>query len=236
MNNRWACFEIRVSTRAEDTDNDPREDSKILCAAIAVRDGDDEDSFIFHETTEDGSIGDALSKTICHDLLRTLTRFHGAGYTVVSWNGVGHDLMTLAYNTEQYDECRNLAMRHCDVMFQFHCQAGHPISLRAAANGMKVPLGEHRQQQVDHTQLWEHPMLRELVVQHAALDAATTIEVARRCQEQGEMTWITMRNHVRVLPFPHGLLKAEDAMDLPTPDTSWMADPIPREKFYRWLT
>ena len=236
MNDTWASFEIRVSPSAESAGNQPQEDSRILCAAIAVRDGDDEQSFVFHETGDDGSIGDNLSRTACHDLLRTLAKFQDRGCTLVSWNGVGHDLMTLAHNTERYGECRDLAMRHCDVMFQFHCHAGFPVSLRAAANGMGVPLGEHRARQIDPAEIWQIQPLRESVLHHAVLDAATTIEVARRCQQQGELTWVTMRNHVRAMPFPHGLLKAEDAMALPQPDTSWMHDPIPREKFYRWLT
>jgi hypothetical protein len=40
---------------------------------------------------------------------------------------------------------------------------------------------------------------------------------------------------VRTMELPEGWLTVSEALGLPLPDTSWMSDPWPRERFTGWM-
>lgn len=229
---KWASFELRTNQRFTPAPEPPEGAAQLLCATIAINDDDRIESFNFNA---DG-IDDTMDPATCIGMLQILQRLLETGYTLVSWNGLGHDLPSLAHSTEKYEACREIALAHHDLMFQFHCYAGFPVSLRNAAQGMQVPLGEHRQQQIEAADLWPDVAMRREVVEQTAQDARTTIKLARSCQERAMLSWITAKGARRRMPFPHGLLAVQDAMWLPEPDTSWMDNPIPRSEFYHWLT
>ena len=236
MSRKLAAFEIRTNQRLEPTKNPTYEECKILCAAISIsKDDATEESFTFYDPDPEGAISDALSPPTCQDLAQALRRLRSSDFTLVSWNGLGHDLNALAHCTEQYDLCRQLALEHHDVMFQVHCAAGFPVSLRAAALAMRIPLGEYREQQVDSAGLWEYPPMRPRLLQEAAADARTTLQVAQRIDSDGEFIWITQRGRKRSMRMRCGTIPVRQALNIPEPRTDWMDAPIPRAEFYQWL-
>lgn len=232
--NPWAAFEIRTNQSFRPEPHPPEAQARILCATIITNAS--ESPLNLCASAPNGAIGSSFRTDACREILQILSQLHQRRYALVSWNGLGHDLKALAHNTEEYDACREIALAHCDLMFQFHCYAGFPVSLSAAARAMALPLGDFRRQSIDAASLWEDPGQREEILNQTAQDAATTLAAAQKCHETGRLSWITMRGIRRSLSFPHGLLSVQDAMWLPDPDTSWMDNPIPRSNFYRWLT
>lgn len=230
-----AAFEIRTDRQDFKSQNGSTpQPCRLICAAIALSDSDE--VFTFYDTGPAGVPAAAMSKTTGRNLLGALRRFHNSEYRLVSWGGLGYDLEALAQHTEQVDDCGQIAWSHTDLMFQFHCRAGFPVSLRAAALGMALPLGNDRRHEVNAGELWTDTSQRERVIAATAQDAETTRAVAQACQRLRRIDWITQRGDQRYLAMPDGILTVQQAAELPQPDTSWMQDPIPRTKFYQWLT
>ena len=70
---------------------------------------------------------------------------------------------------------------------------------------------------------------------YVAQDARTTLEVAQACEGCGELRWIARSGKVRRMALGEGWLTVREALELPLPDTSWMDEPWPREKFTGWM-
>ena len=47
--------------------------------------------------------------------------------------------------------------------------------------------------------------------------------------------WVARSGKVRQMELPRGWLTVGEALELPLPDTSWMDEPWPREKFTGWM-
>ena len=72
---------------------------------------------------------------------------------------------------------------------------------------------------------------REEVLRYVGQDVRTTLELARVCESRGELRWVARSGKVRCMTLGEGWLTVEVALRLPLPDTSWMDEPWPRERF-----
>jgi hypothetical protein len=158
----------------------------------------------------------------------------GRGDTIVTWNGVGFDLDVLAEESGMLRECRKLAANHVDMMFHVVCRLGHGVGLDAAARGMGVQGKPEGMSGEVAPVLWAQGK-REEVLRYVAHDVRTTLDLATACEALGALRWIARSGKVRRMMLPDGWLTAGEAGRLPFPNTSWMSEPWPRERFAGWM-
>jgi hypothetical protein len=174
-----------------------------------------------------------MSREETAELVGYLTTQVEQGRTVVTWNGVGFDFDVLAEESGLLETCRVLALGHVDMMFHVLCRLGHGVSLDAAARGMGLDGKPKGMNGKLAPALWAEEK-REEVLRYVGQDVRTTLELARVCESRGELRWVARSGKVRCMTLGEGWLTVEVALRLPLPDTSWMDEPWPRERFTGW--
>ena len=76
---------------------------------------------------------------------------------------------------------------------------------------------------------------QEEVLRYVAQDVRTTMELATACETCEAFRWIARSGRLGPMPLSQGWLAVEEALGLPLPDTSWMDEPWPRERFTTWM-
>ncbi len=71
-------------------------------------------------------------------LVRFLDNRVAAGYTIVTWNGIGFDFDVLAEESGMRLRCRSLAMGHVDMMFHLLCQLGFGVTPQFSRQGRRL--------------------------------------------------------------------------------------------------
>ncbi len=156
------------------------------------------------------------------------------GYTLLTWNGLGFDFDVLAEESEMQAECRQLAVRHVDMMFHVFCELGYPIGLAAAARGMGTTGKTEGMDGALATRMWQEGN-RQPVVEYCAQDVRATLELGNACEERQRMSWTSRAGIPHTLNLRRGWRAVREAAARPRPDTSWMTGPIPRSNFTGWL-
>lgn len=171
------------------------------------------------------------------DILARFAAAHTQGnWTAVAWNGLSFDLRMIAHAANSVRSASHIALDSMwDPMFQFLCQRGFPISLKACAECMldgrtKIEDG------ADAPALWlagEHQRVIDYVVD----DCRITAELARAILEQGKFRWRTKRGDVREEPLAFGeaLTPRECIERLEPPDQSWMEKPLSIARAFSWV-
>jgi hypothetical protein len=202
----------------------------ISCAATFF--GDGREPTLWHGGDR-ARPADKMSREEATALVRYLSEQVAQGCTLVTWNGVGFDLDVLAEESGMREECKRLALAHVDMMFQVLCRLGHGVSLDAAARGMGVAGKPEGMNGAVAPALWAEGK-REEVLRYVAGDVRTTLDVARVCEGCGELRWVARSGRLRCMTLREGWLTVREALELPLPDTSWMDEPWPRERFTGW--
>jgi len=184
--------------------------------------------------TDRSSPKDRMTREEAAGLVEYLSRQAEAGYTILTWNGTGFDFDVLAEESGLLETCHMLARNHVDLMFHAFCQLGHGVGLDAAARGMAVAGKTKGMSGELAPVLWAEGR-REEVLRYVAQDVKTTMDVALKCESCGELRWVSRSGMRRSMPLPEGWLAVSEALELPLPDTSWMTDPWPRERFTGWM-
>ena len=183
----------------------------------------------------DGNPWPQMSSMQAQVFVRYLLRMVGQGYTIVSWNGLGFDFDVLAEESGLHEECKDLALNHIDPMFHLFCERGFALSLNKVAHGMGLSGKTEGMNGALAPVLWAEGRYQE-VMDYVAQDARTTLEVFQAAQKHGYLSWISRAGRRQIWrPAAGRWLTVREAMDLPLPDTSWMTNPWPREKFTGWL-
>jgi hypothetical protein len=164
------------------------------------------------------------------------------GRPVVTWNGLGFDFDVVAEESffeMTRERVRNLALGHIDIAFQMFCEKGFMCGLDAAAKGQGVGAKLEGMSGAKAPIMWRKGRkAQDLTLQYVAQDASITAAVYRSILDKGLMRWVTKRGGLGTwVPTIHDgrLLTCRECLDLPLPDTSWMDDPWPREKFAGWV-
>ena len=76
---------------------------------------------------------------------------------------------------------------------------------------------------------------REEVLRYVAQDVKTTMDLAVACETLGALRWIAKSGKLRTMRLLEGWLTVSDTLELPLPNTSWMDEPWPRERFTGWM-
>ena len=233
-NRKYAAFDLE--TAAEIPDGSEWREHRplgITCAALYAQESDD--PLTWYSTTGSGEIADLMSREDLTLMVRQLAAMQEQGFTIVTWNGTGFDFDVLAEESGLGQECRQLTMDHVDMMFHVLCKKGHPLSLQAAAMGMKLDGKTAGMDGEKAVQMWREDQ-REDVVNYCAQDSRCTLELALACEEAGSLRWTSRSGRDQSLAIRAGWLTVRQAMKLPQPDIGWMTEPIPRESFTQWLT
>lgn len=181
----------------------------------------------------DGRFADKISRGMCQTLvanLQLLTR--DAGYTILTWNGLGFDFDILAEESGMFEECKDLALGHIDMMFHFLCSKGYALGLDAASKGMGLPGKPEGMTGAIAPQLWANGEYHR-VLDYVSWDSKNTLGVAEAVDAAGRLNWTARSGRPNSWPCKKWLT-VKEAMALPVPDTSWMKDPWKRSKFYGW--
>jgi uncharacterized protein YprB with RNaseH-like and TPR domain len=186
----------------------------------------------YEQDAGEQATGKVLSQERAGALVQYLTDAVQAGQTIVTWNGAGFDLRVLAQASGRADGCVELAWRHLDLMFWFHCRNGYSIGLDRAAQAV----GSGKTQGMDGAEaakLWSAGEY-ERVLDYVEQDVRALEAIYQRAKQSNALRWINTRGRTSRAAGP--LLAVREAYKLPMPDTSWMRRaPWPREKFVGWM-
>ena len=187
---------------------------------------------------DDGWPGDAMRPEQVRAAVDDLAIYMESGFQLVTWNGLGFDWQIIADESKAASVIvRELALDHVDMMYHVFCAKGFPLSLKAAAEGMGVGTKLEGVDGAQAPDLWASGFRtdRERVVHYCAQDAALTLRLAIACQRQGWLWWLSRSNRPNKLELPGGWKTVREARQMPSPDTSWMSDPMNRSDFDGWL-
>ena len=233
-NRKYAAFDLE--TAAEIPDGSEWREHRplgITCAALYTPETDS--PVTWYSTTESGEIADLMSREDLTMMVRQLAAMQERGFTIVTWNGLGFDFDVLAEESGQLEECRRLTLDHVDMMFHILCKQGYPLSLQAAALGMKLEGKTAGMDGEKAVEMWRDGQ-REDVVDYCAQDSRCTLELALASEKAGSLRWTSRSGRDQSMAIRAGWLTVRQAMKLPQPDTGWMTEPLPREIFTQWLT
>jgi hypothetical protein len=233
MARRYLAFDIETAGEWPDgSDWRPFRPLGISCAATLPSDA--ATLALWHGVDADGRPADRMTRQDAARLVEHLQAMAGQGYTILTWNGLGFDFDVLGEESGRGEPCRALARGHVDMMFHVFCSQGFPVGLAAAAQGMGLPGKPEGMTGLLAPAMWAKGQRQE-VLDYVAQDVRTTLDLATSCERQGGLCWVTRRGTTKRMPLPQGWLTVESALNLPTPDTSWMSRPMSRDDFTAWL-
>jgi hypothetical protein len=155
------------------------------------------------------------------------------GYTILTWNGLSFDFDVLAEESGMHAECAELAMNHVDMMYHVFCIRGHYLGLDKVAKGLGLPGKTAGMDGAQAPQMWADGKFAE-VLEYVAQDVRTTMAVALEAERIGGVQWVSATGRTNVIDLDRWM-PVNEALTLPHPDTSWMKNPVSREKFTAWM-
>jgi hypothetical protein len=231
----FAAFDLEIAKELpENADWKEYAPLGITCAAVAF---DNQETLVWHGVPR-------LSKEKAQGMVGDLQRLVNDGYTLLTWNGCSFDFGVLAYETEMWEECSELAMSHIDMMLIVTFSKGHYLSLEKALMGAKLggkvksvvlsdgaTLNDMGGEKAPT--LWAKGEY-EVVLNYLRGDVTQTLKLAHFVQNERIIRWTSNNGNPQSLSVKK-LLKVKDCFDIPGPDTSWMRNPPSREKFTSWM-
>jgi hypothetical protein len=201
----------------------------ISVASTAIDGGEER---LWFSTGPDGEPSTNMAPEIALRLLEYLQEKQRQGYMVCAWNGLGFDLRWIGHVAGGRDLAAEVALASFDPMFQFFNQRGFPVGLASVAQAMGTP-AKTLMTGAEAPRHWQDGN-HELVMEYVMDDARMTNAIVRQILEKKELRWVTKKGSVSREPM--AVLKpVHQVLRDPKPDQSWMADPLPREKFHSWI-
>ena len=233
------AFDLEIAKEVEGNDWSVFRPLGITCAALHFGRG--------VSVVDHGALGPGGSKMTAWQVQAFIARMYASRrrWTIVTWNGLGFDFDILAEeacNPTYAAMCSNLALNHIDIGFQMLCERGFMVALNVAAKGLGLHGKTEGMSGDKAPTMWtQGEEQQKKVLEYVEQDVITTLQVYERLVETGKLSWITKAGTPAKYPWEpeirNGrLLTASECLNLPLPDTSWMDEPWPREKFTRWTT
>ena len=223
-----------IETTKEFPDGDDWRDHRPLGIACAAAYSPSLHQPVTWYTTDADGIAYQMSQGDLTLMVGQLQSLAANGYTIVSWNGLGFDFDVLAEESGMEAECRDLALNHIDMMFHLYVEKGHPLALSTAAEGMNTAGKTEGMDGALALKMWAEGQ-RDVVIDYCSQDVVATYQLAQECQKRQSLNWTSRSGRRQALRIPTGWATVSQALKLPSPDTSWMTEPIPREAFTAWL-
>jgi hypothetical protein len=238
MNKRkWLAFDIETVEVAPESGDDYA--LGVTCAAT-LRSGDEAPIIWAGDIGSDGRYSEQMTpEQVCHLADYLLGSFWQDDFSIIGINSLGFDLRVLAVECQDllvYDNLRDLALAHYDPAFQMLCERGFMVGMKALGIGLQ--LQEQKMEEMDGrkaVEMWTGSRAdQDKVLEYVAQDARTTLAIVEEVERCGAIIWQTKRGRFSNHRLASGLLTVEECLELPLPDTSWMSDPWPRERFAGW--
>lgn len=227
---KYLAFDLEIAKIVSfGGDLDAQRPLGITCAAAWASDKDA--PMIWCGAGKHGEISPAMNNGEVQMMLNCLQDAMYHGYTLLSFNGAGFDFKTVA-EYGNLDVCKSLALLHIDMYFHLFCLLGYGPGLGRAATGMGLPGKTEGMDGAKAPELWASGQYGK-VLQYVAQDVRTTLDLAIAVESAGQLTWVSKSEKPVAVKIDRWL-PVIDAMVLPEPDNSWMAQPWKREKFIGW--
>ena len=233
MKRKYLAFDIETAKILPENYGDLHSHRPLGISCAAVRESGKTESLTFFSTDSDGSPSLQMNSKDLAELVDYLMDRQGAGYTIVTHNGLGFDFDILAEESNRTEDCKILALNHVDMMFHIFCEKGFGVALNAAAKAIDKSKPEGMSGSMA-PRLWKEGE-HQKVLDYVAQDCLLTLEVAHKSEQEGSFQWITQKGRPAFMNLSNGWLTVDEAMKIPPPDTSWMDNPWPRSKFVDWL-
>ncbi len=233
MDHKYLAFDLetaKVSLRRRDWTSD--RPLGISCAAT-FSEGESE-PVLWHGRERGAGPASQMTVAEARSLVAFLENRVAAGYTILTWNGIGFDFDILAEESGMKSRCMWLALGHVDMMFHLLCQLGFGVSLSSAAQGMRLTRSRKKRTGSEIPKLWAAERFDE-VFRHVGRDAKTTLALATTCCERGFLRWITRWGTGRMVRLPAGWLKVRDAQSLPDPPQFQRQGQWSRDRLTAWM-
>ncbi len=185
----------------------------------------------FEPNAQGRPVGGVMSPATAQGLVQYLADRAGRGDVLVTWNGASFDWRVLANASGLTQPCIDLAWQHIDLMFWFHCKKGFSISLSKAAEAVGTSKTEGLSG-ADAPQLWAEGRF-DTVLDYVAQDVRVTAAVYQAALRNNGISWRTAAG--RPSKAAGRPVSVRQACQLPLPDTSWMNQPWPRDRFVGWM-
>lgn len=202
----------------------------ISIAATSIYQGEE---YLWHSTDESGTPTLSITKERAQQLLEYLDRKQKEGFAVCAWNGLNFDFKWLGYQAENYQLATKVALNSYDPMFQFFNQRGFPVGLAKVGEAMGI-----QQTKLMHGSeapvKWRNGEYK-LVMDYVLGDCQITNKILYAIIQTRQVKWITSKGKISYEDMPQ-LKPVHQIIRDPSPDQSWMDTPIPKERFYSWLT
>jgi hypothetical protein len=244
-----AAFDLEIATDLPDDDRDwwSHGPLGISCAGL-MREGVDADPVVVFDPGASPQLFEQATKRLTREgatrLVEALSDAVRHGFAIVTWNGLGFDFRLLALETGLVASCSELARNSIDMMFQVVCVNGYMLSLDRALAGMglqskihTIRMNDGREAPIsgrDAPRLWQAGEYRA-VMEYCAGDVRQTLALARECERRSRLSWTSRRGKPARMNLEKGWLTVRQCLALPEPDTSWMSDPVTRNRFTSWL-
>ena len=235
MQRKYLAFDIEIAAEMPDDQFDWRQHRPVgICCAATLAQGEKQ-ARLWYGKADNGAPAGRMSAQEAAALVEHLVAMQAAGYTPVTWNGLGFDFDVLSEESAEADACRRLALEQVDMMFHVFCLLGFPVGLEAAAAGMKINGKLAGMNGAMAPQLWAAGKHRQ-VLDYVAQDVRMTLNLANTCDQQKRFRWVTRSGKRRMIDLPKGWLSVAEAQRLPEVDNSWMKQPLRRSRFLSWVS
>jgi hypothetical protein len=231
MKRRYLAFDLETALNLPADGGDWRSHRPlgITCAATLSVDGE---TVLWHARTGRGEYAPRMDRSQAVELATHLYQSYKAGWTLLTWNGLGFDFDILAEESGLHTECREMALNHVDMMFHFFCLQGYPLALDTASRGMGLQGKTAGMSGRMAPELWAGGEYQR-VLDYLGQDVRATLALGLAVENAGSLRWIS-RSGKPAAAAIGGWRTVAEALRLPEPDTSWMSKPLSRWQFLKW--
>lgn len=231
-NCRRICFDIEIANVFQMAEGEDLEQYAPFDISVAAAHADSGELWHWYDVDGGGQPLRCIECGRAAEVLRFLREAQLAGAQVCAWNGLSFDVRWLGHVAGEPKLAAEVALDLFDPMFQFFCARGFTVGLAKVAEGLGIE-EKKLMSGADAPREWANGN-HQRVLDYVAGDCRITAQVIERIVERREIRWRTQRGKLSSERIT-ALRPVRDVLKDPLPDTSWMEDPKPRERFYRWL-
>ncbi len=230
---KYLAFDLEIAAIIPEGETDWKAYRPLGVTCAATFPSDEEQPYTWRSIDENDNTLPRMTNDDLISLVEYLQFMAARGYTILTWNGLSFDFDVLAEESGLYAECADLAMRHVDMMYHVFCIRGHYLGLDKVAKGLGLPGKTAGMDGAKAPQMWADGKFAE-VLEYVAQDVRTTMAVALEAERIGGVQWVSATGRTNVIDLDRWM-PVNEAQRLPDPDTSWMKNPVSREKFTAWM-
>ena len=230
---KYLAFDLEIAAIIPEGETDWKAYRPLGITCAATFPSDEEQPYTWRSIDENDNMLPRMTNDDLISLVEYLQFMAARGYTILTWNGLSFDFDVLAEESGMHAQCAELAMNHVDMMYHVFCLRGHYLGLDKVAKGLGLPGKTEGMNGAKAPQMWADGKFAE-VLEYVAQDVRTTMAVALEAERIGGVQWVSATGRTNVIDLDRWM-PVNEALTLPHPDTSWMKNPVSRDKFTAWM-